>query len=168
MTLSGTQQHTKHNTHSHLALSMNNLASLPDSIAGLSTLKHLEVSDNRLQTLPAALGTQTRKQASWWPVLQRSLFWRKGYFSIWLVSRQGCECRSSLPPFFFCAWRLERCHFLAPPPYIHLHPLPIHAHCVHQQAAWWAFTASVSAATACLSCRLRWGASLGSPTWTLA
>jgi hypothetical protein len=42
--------------HSHLALSMNNLTKLPDSVGTLATLKHLEVSDNRLQTLPMALG----------------------------------------------------------------------------------------------------------------
>jgi Leucine-rich repeat (LRR) protein len=35
---------------------MNNLTKLPDSLGCLATLKHLEVSDNRLQTLPVALG----------------------------------------------------------------------------------------------------------------
>lgn len=41
---------------SHLALSMNNLAHLPDALGKLSTLKQLEVSDNRLSHLPPALG----------------------------------------------------------------------------------------------------------------
>jgi Leucine-rich repeat (LRR) protein len=45
---------------SHLALSMNNLSSLPDSVGSLATLKHLEVSDNRLQVLPVSIG-ETRE-----------------------------------------------------------------------------------------------------------
>jgi Leucine-rich repeat (LRR) protein len=39
---------------------MNNLSSLPDSVGSLATLKHLEVSDNRLQVLPVSIG-ETRE-----------------------------------------------------------------------------------------------------------
>jgi hypothetical protein len=35
---------------------MNNLACLPDELGKLSTLRQLEVSDNRLALLPAAFG----------------------------------------------------------------------------------------------------------------
>jgi len=35
---------------------MNNLSALPDALGSLTTLQHLEVSDNRLNTLPHTLG----------------------------------------------------------------------------------------------------------------